>query len=505
MGLANAFFAEQSSKHIFSFSVLCVVCAMCSRKNKLRKMKTKDQKLMTSGKSSPNKRTSITHTETNRHKQAPESGQPEKPPTQNAADGPGGGGIPRTSLPKPMTESDIRERLERLNRKGREACDAQPPKTNPGGTTEAENRVSIAALGEHLYAQLFPMMAGEEMAQLAENIKMHGLQEPIMLYQSKVLDGRQRLAACKLAGVKPTFANFTGDDAAAVQFVLAKNIHRRNLTKSQRAAIAAELLLHFEKQAAERKRLFSGTRKNPDGTTPTGHVPEKIPGPAGEARKQAAQVLDVNERYVSDAKAVREEAPELHQQVKAGLTTLRAAKKKLAQKMGAPPESVEADHSESSNGLALNPKAETRKKWGKGALTVVVWDHQEDGDEPTKFFSRATYPSCVLFHIWPLGNFHLPRMGWRDHDVILTLLTDTNSVYECGGIRLRSAARLVSISISGDLPQSAVAFDGVLRFSDLLEQVERAWPTARRVLFGIAPRQRWETYVRRKRTQTTTQ
>ena len=52
-----------------------------------------------------------------------------------------------------------------------------------------------------------------------------------------ILDGRNRYAACRLAGVEPEFTTYDGDDPEG--YALAVNAQRRDLTKSQRAMVAA--------------------------------------------------------------------------------------------------------------------------------------------------------------------------------------------------------------------------------------------------------------------------
>ena len=57
----------------------------------------------------------------------------------------------------------------------------------------------------HPAALAFPMMPEKELRELAEDIKTHGLLEPIGLLDGKILDGRNRLKACELAEVEPRF------------------------------------------------------------------------------------------------------------------------------------------------------------------------------------------------------------------------------------------------------------------------------------------------------------
>ena len=63
-----------------------------------------------------------------------------------------------------------------------------------------------------------------------------------MRYQGKILDGNNRYRACELVKIVPKFAEFTGDDAAARNYVISANIHRRHLSPDQRREIIAMLL-----------------------------------------------------------------------------------------------------------------------------------------------------------------------------------------------------------------------------------------------------------------------
>jgi len=71
---------------------------------------------------------------------------------------------------------------------------------------------------------------------LAADINECGLIHAIVLDKDgQVLDGRNRLAACEIAGVEPRFTTYEGDDPAG--YALAVNITRRHLTKGQQAMI----------------------------------------------------------------------------------------------------------------------------------------------------------------------------------------------------------------------------------------------------------------------------
>jgi ParB/RepB/Spo0J family partition protein len=93
----------------------------------------------------------------------------------------------------------------------------------------------------HPIADLFPMLADEELKELAADIAERGLLQPIVLDgEDRILDGRNRVAACELAGVEPEFTTYEGDDPDG--YALSVNIARRHLTKGQQAMIAARAL-----------------------------------------------------------------------------------------------------------------------------------------------------------------------------------------------------------------------------------------------------------------------
>lgn len=153
----------------------------------------------------------------------------------------------------------------------------------------------------HSLAELFPLIEHGDFTKLVDDIKTNGLREPIWLYEDQILDGRNRWRACEAAGVEPAFRTYTGADP--VGFVVSLNLHRRHLTLSQRAALAARL-----------ETLKHG------GTRQDANLHLEV------SRARAAELLNVSERSVASASKVLEHgAPNLVLAVEQGEVSVSAA------------------------------------------------------------------------------------------------------------------------------------------------------------------------------------
>jgi hypothetical protein len=174
----------------------------------------------------------------------------------------------------------------------------------------------------HEYANLFPMMNNEELSSLVEDMRTNGYDTttPIITYQSRILDGRNRYRASLEAGVEPVYQEFKGGDALG--FTIRHNLKRRHLTSSQRAAVAVDVEAVLAKQA--KANMSAGGVARHQGF-------EKIQNPVVHAAKHAAKLLGTNEHYVVDAKKLKEQEPRVFEQVLAGNLTLRDAKKKVSE------------------------------------------------------------------------------------------------------------------------------------------------------------------------------
>jgi hypothetical protein len=93
----------------------------------------------------------------------------------------------------------------------------------------------------HPFATLFPRMPQDEFMDLMEDIKDHGQQEPILLFEGLILDGVNRYDAVLRLGYEPIFQEFEGTDAEALAHVTSHNLFRRHMTKSQIAMIKVRM------------------------------------------------------------------------------------------------------------------------------------------------------------------------------------------------------------------------------------------------------------------------
>jgi len=163
-------------------------------------------------------------------------------------------------------------------------------------------------LTRHPLSAAFPELSDEEFTALKESIGRNGQRDKILLVDDQILDGWHRYRACLELGKAPIFGVFTGD---AVQCVIDKNIHRRQLTASQRAMALA---------ACNRWLDVGANQLSLAGDS----------GTAGMSIRKMAAAAKVNPKTIEKAKRVALRAtPELRAQVIAGATTLAEAVRAL--------------------------------------------------------------------------------------------------------------------------------------------------------------------------------
>jgi len=166
----------------------------------------------------------------------------------------------------------------------------------------------------HELARLFPPPTEAAYQEFKQDLRRHGQRAAILLVQGKIADGRCRFRACRELGIEPRVVEWDGQ-GSLLDLVVSLNLHRRHLSESQRAMVAARLEALFAEEA--RRRMQTGQAQDPVANLPQ-----------GRSRDQAAALLSVSARSVCNAKKVLTAgAPELVEAVQQGKVKVSAAEK----------------------------------------------------------------------------------------------------------------------------------------------------------------------------------
>jgi ParB/Sulfiredoxin domain len=196
----------------------------------------------------------------------------------------------------------------------------------------------IAGRTIHPAADLLPLMRGDDLQTLADDIAEHGLREPIWLDKDgQILDGRNRALACKVAGVEPEFQTYKNDDPVA--FVVSQNLHRRQLSTSQKGMVAVCLEEPLAIETKARNRTKAAKQQGADGRF--GRISEESDTRSASAPPSveiAAKAVGVSPSQVTRAKHIAKKDPEAADRIRRGESTVGAEYKRLQEKDGAPPD-----------------------------------------------------------------------------------------------------------------------------------------------------------------------
>jgi hypothetical protein len=135
----------------------------------------------------------------------------------------------------------------------------------------------------HPLSAAFPNMPEDDFGALVADIKANGLQQHGWTYEGQILDGWHRYQACEEAGVKFRYEEYRGSDPVA--FVKSRNLERRHLTASQKAA--AVVACHAWKPLGANQR-------------------GSAPGAEAHSAKALAKEAGVGTRTIEQAKAAHQ-------------------------------------------------------------------------------------------------------------------------------------------------------------------------------------------------------
>src|SRR5271169_4120732 len=181
----------------------------------------------------------------------------------------------------------------------------------------------------HPICLLIPSADEDELQDLTDDIRAHGLIDPIVLFEAMILDGRNRAAACERAGVAPRYAQFGGGREDALILVVSHNIKPRHLTKQAvaDALVAAEdFNLHYTlAEPAAKKEAAEEAADAPEAKSVI-----KITEPKTASSRKLAEAIGgmVSHVMIAATRKVKEKGePELQEAVKRGKIGVQDAAK----------------------------------------------------------------------------------------------------------------------------------------------------------------------------------
>lgn len=253
----------------------------------------------------------------------------------------------------------------------------------------------------HEVANIFPLLTGTEYVVLREDIKSNGLIEPIVLYEGKILDGRNRYTACLDIGIEPQCEEYSGKQSP-LDYVISKNLHRRHLNETQRAVVASHLA----------KLSDGGNRKT-----------EQSANLHSETWQSAADKMNVSRRTVANVKAIERDAPELLPKMESGeMSVNKAIQESRKREVRINLESIEVKQAKEIVGIydviVIDPPWEMQKIERDVAPNQVKFDYPTMTEEELQELKIPAADDC---HVWL----------WTTHKYLPTAL----KLLECWGLK----------------------------------------------------------------------
>lgn len=170
----------------------------------------------------------------------------------------------------------------------------------------------------HPAAELFPLLDDDQLQPLCSSLLQNGYDrlKPILKWRGMILDGRNRLRACAMTGVRPFFASLP-DHADPYIEAWKHNGLRRDLTPGQRAAIQAKITAmsaEWQTEQAERLRKAnearSATQRSQEPTRRSSNEDPRPAKPDNRAVTALAERAGVSRPTMERALKLQRENPE---------------------------------------------------------------------------------------------------------------------------------------------------------------------------------------------------
>lgn len=164
-------------------------------------------------------------------------------------------------------------------------------------------------------------MSEREFAAFRADVEVHGILEPVEIApDGTLLDGRHRLRAAQELGIAAVPVRIS-DPEDAVAHMLRAALQRRQLSQSQRAALALELDQVERARVAGDARRRANLRQHAEVAT--------LPPRRQRSRELAARIAGVSPRTMQDVITVHDADPDLYQQIKAGTLPAHTARRQV--------------------------------------------------------------------------------------------------------------------------------------------------------------------------------
>ena len=189
---------------------------------------------------------------------------------------------------------------------------------------------ATGSLRPHPQAGEIPKPSEEEYRALRADVGERSLQTPLeVTLDGLVLDGHQRLKAAHELGLEQLPVRVVAPPDQ-LEYMLRQALLRRQLTASQRAAVAARLVEVSDLRAAGKERSLANLRRGGEvATLPARGEAATLPARGERTRELVAQLAGTSARTVQDVLTVQEHEPELLDRVLRGELSASTAASKV--------------------------------------------------------------------------------------------------------------------------------------------------------------------------------
>ena len=199
-----------------------------------------------------------------------------------------------------------------------------PAAANKASLT-ADERRATSSLRRHPQAALVPPMPADHYQAFRSDIARRGVLTPLEITANGVvLDGRERLRAASELQIETVPIRIIAP-TDEVEYILLCALQRRQLTASQKAALALELQRYQELKADAAQRRLQNLCQT---STEVAILP-----PRGKTREIAASWAGVSPRTLQDAATVQAHDPALFEQIKQGQIAADQAARRIRRRL----------------------------------------------------------------------------------------------------------------------------------------------------------------------------